>query len=85
MTTTAASELELFQRFIESQLKNQDRIPSPEESLTEFRAYQKELEKCRKELQPSIARSLRGEGQEFDAEDLKRQIGLDTSAKGVSD
>jgi hypothetical protein len=58
MATPIPTELEFFHRFLTEQLKSGGTHLSPEESLEAFRAYQRDLERCREDVCPALQRSL---------------------------
>jgi hypothetical protein len=71
MATQIPTELESFHRFLTEQLKSGGTNLSPEESLEAFRAYQRDLERCREDVRPALQRSLRRESEPLDIEDIK--------------
>ena len=58
---------------------------SPEASLEAFRAYQRDLERCREDIRPALERSLRGESEPLDIEDLKTQVTKRLADEGITD
>ena len=83
MSTVTVSELEAFHQFLGERLKSGRCKCSVEESVHEFRAYQRELERLREEIRPALERSLRGESKPFDPEELKGRITPDLAEHGI--
>ena len=81
-TTT---DLEAYHQFVEKLLEQGKRKMSVEESLSEFREYQKELERLREEIRPAMERSLRGESKSFNPEELKARVTRELEEKGITD
>ncbi len=74
MSTDPCREIEEFYQFLGERLQERSVNLSPEESVEAFRAYQRDLERLRKELEPALDRFERGEpATPFDAEDVKRR------------
>jgi hypothetical protein len=65
-----APEIEQFQDFLRERIQEGAADLTPEKAVQEFRAYQDELERCRREIQPALESSLRGESQPLDIEDV---------------
>jgi len=86
MSTDTCREIETFYHFLGQQIQEGLVDLSPEECVEAFRAYQNDLERLKKELQPALDRADRGEpGLPFDAEDVKRR-GRDRLAReGITD
>ena len=74
MAADNASELVVFHRFLGDQIAIGSVELSPEESVEAFRAYQRDLERLRHDLEPAIGRFERGEPAiPLDIEDVKRR------------
>jgi hypothetical protein len=74
MATEDANELIVFHRFLGEQIQGGSVDLSPEESVAAFRAYQRDLERLRDDLEPAIGRRERGEpASPLDIEDVKRR------------
>lgn len=74
MAADSSSELIVFHRFLGDQIATGSVDLSPEESVEAFRAYQRDLERCRDDLQPAVDRFQRGEpAAPLDIEDVKRR------------
>ena len=74
MATDNANELVVFHRFLGNQIEGGSVDLSPEESVEAFRAYQRDLERLRRDLGPAVDRLERGEsGIPLDIEDVKRR------------
>jgi hypothetical protein len=74
MSTDPCREIETLYQFLGERLQEGSVNLSPEESVEAFRAYQRDLERLRKELQPALDRFDRREpAKPFDAEDVKRR------------
>ena len=86
MATDTIHEIEAFYQFLGQQLEQGAMNLSLEQSVQAFRAYQSDLERLRKHLQPSIDRADRGEPAAlFDADDVKSR-GRDRLAReGITD
>ena len=54
MSTEMPSDFQDFNRFVAEQLVGRNADLSLEESVAAFRAYQRELARCRNELQPAL-------------------------------
>jgi hypothetical protein len=85
MATQLPNELESFHQFLTEQLGRGEPKLSPEESVKAFRAYQRDLERCGEEIQPALERSLRGESQPFDAEELKARVTQGLAERGITE
>jgi hypothetical protein len=73
MATDNANELIVFHRFLGDQIEGGSVDLSPEESVEAFRAYQRDLERLRDDLEPALGRLERGEpASPLDLEDVKR-------------
>ncbi len=82
MSTDTCREIEAFYQFLGQQIQERSVDVSPEECVEAFRAYQRDLERLKKDLQPGLERLDRGEpGLPFDAEDVKRR-GRERLARG---
>jgi len=86
MSTDTGREIESFYQFLGKQIQEGSVDLSAEECVEAFRAYQHDLDRLKKELQPALERFDRGEpGIRFDAEDVKRR-GRDRLAReGITD
>jgi hypothetical protein len=74
MSVDTCREIETFYEFLGHQIQEGFVDRSPEECVEAFRAYQRDLDRLKKELQPALDRFDRGEpGTPFDAEDVKRR------------
>ena len=82
---TELTEVELFHRFVGGQIENGGRNLSLDEILKAFRAYEGDLERCREAIRPALQRSLRGESQPFDVEEMKTRVTNRLAEKGISD
>ena len=85
MATQIPTELEFFHRFLTEQLKSGGTNLSPEKSLEAFRAYQRDLERCREDVCPALQRSLRGESEPLDIEDIKARGRQRIEEKGITE
>ena len=85
MTLQSSSELEVFQAFIQEQLDSGVSGLTPEESVVAFRAYQHQVEQLREEIRPALERSLRGESEPLDIEDIKTRGRERLRQKGITD
>jgi hypothetical protein len=74
MKSTPPTELAMFHRFVTESLENGSSALSPEEILSAFRAHQRDLQRLRKAVQPSLARSLCGESRQIDLGKLKAKV-----------
>ena len=74
MATDSTTEIEAFHRFLGDQIEGGPVDVSPEESVQAFRAYQRDLERVRNDLGPSIDRFDRVEpASPLDIADVKRR------------
>ena len=85
MATHSPTELESFHRFLTGQLQGGDAELSPEESVKAFRAYQDDLQRLRQDIQPALERSLQGESEPLDIEDVKARGRKRLAEKGITD
>ncbi len=86
MSTDPCREIETFYQFLGERLLEGSVNLSPEESVEAFRAYQRDLERLRKELEPALDRFDRGESaNSFDAEDVKRRGRERLAREGITD
>jgi hypothetical protein len=86
MSTDACREIESFYQFLAHQIQEGPVDLTPEECVDAFRAYQRDLERLKNELQPGLDRFDRGEpGITFDAEDVKRRGRERLAHEGITD
>jgi hypothetical protein len=86
MSTDASREIETFYQFLGEQIQEGLADLSPEESVEAFRAYQRDLDRLRKELRPALDRLERGApASPFDAEDVKRRGRERLAREGITD
>jgi hypothetical protein len=78
-------ELESFHRFLTEQLADGRDDLTVEESVAAFRAYQADLERLRKDIQPAVQRHRRGEGRELDYEAIKDEVTARLAERGITD
>jgi hypothetical protein len=79
-------EIETFYQFLGQQIEGSSMDLSPEECVQAFRAYQRDLDRLKKHLQPSIDRSDRGEAAvPFDVDDVKRRGRERLAREGITD
>ncbi|MBW3600205.1 MAG: hypothetical protein KY475_23395 [Planctomycetes bacterium] len=79
------SEIHLFHQFLGERLQNYSPGVTPEEAVEDFRSYQAELERCRREIEPALERSLRGETRPFDVEQFEARVIQRLAEKGIVD
>ena len=80
------TELESFHRFLTAHLEGGGKGLSPEESLSAFRAYQRDLVRLQKEIQPAVERFHRGEGgHELDYDAIRQDVTQRLTEKGMTD
>ena len=84
MATQVPTELESFHRFLSQQLESGQKDLSPEGSVEAFRAYQRDLKRCRKDIRPALEQSLRGESEPLDIEDIKARGHRRMEEKGLT-
>ena len=86
MSADTGREIETFYQFLGHQIQDGSVDLSPEECVEAFRAYQRDLDRLKKELQPGIDRFERGEpGILFNAEDVKRRGRERLAREGITD
>ena len=56
---------------------------SPEDSAAALRTYQREIERLRRELGPSLSRAARGKGREMDFDELNRRMRERLQREGI--
>ena len=75
MTSGAAqTEIQSFYEFLGRRIRNGGKDLSPEETLREFRAYQRELERFIQDTQPAIEQSQRGESRPLDVDAVMARV-----------
>jgi hypothetical protein len=86
MSTDQSRKIETFYRFLGERLQEGSVDLSPEESVEAFRAYQRDLERLRKELEPALERLDRGKSAKpLDVEDVKRRGRERLAREGITD
>jgi hypothetical protein len=79
-------QIETFYRFLGDQIQDDSVDLSPEECVEAFRAYQRDLDRIKEDLQPGLERIDRGEpGIPFDADDVKRRGRERLARDGITD
>jgi hypothetical protein len=82
----AVSELAAFHQFLGERLLEQGFTElTPDESVQEFRAYQRQREQLLAELGPALEQYRRGEGRELDIEQLIEQERQRLAEEGITD
>lgn len=84
MPTDTQHDLREFHTWLGGQLNNGGGRLTIEESITEFRAYQEELERCRAEIRIGLEESLRGESEAFDVDDIMRGVDEELQRRNIS-
>ncbi len=84
MASDLSSDLDEFKAFVSERLILTDEL-TLEESLEQFRKYQRELVSAREKLRQAEDQSARGESGPLDAEALKSEVRGRLAAEGVSD
>jgi hypothetical protein len=80
------TDLASFHLFVGERLLQQGFAElTPEQSVEEFRAYQRDLERLRDELAPALEQVHRGEATEIDMEKLITEGRERLAQKGVTD
>jgi hypothetical protein len=79
------SEIQLFHQFLGERLPYFSPGVTPEEAVDEFRSYQAELERCRREIEPALQRSLRGESRPLDMKQIETRVIQRLAEKGIVD
>jgi hypothetical protein len=86
MSTDSSREIESFYHFLGERIQEGSIDLSPEESVEAFRAYQRDLDSLRKELQPALDRFERGEtASPLNSEDVKRRGRERLAREGITD
>ena len=85
MSTETQTDIEIFYEFLGRQLADGRKKLTPEESVQLFRAWQRDVERLRAELQPALEQSARGESEPLDAEALKKKIRDRLAEQGITD
>ena len=85
MAAQSPGELESFHRFLTEQLADGRDHLTVEESVAAFRAYQADLERLRKDIQPAVQEYYRGGGRELDYEALKKEVTARLAERGITD
>jgi hypothetical protein len=79
------SEIHNFHQFLGERLDEYSPGVTPEEAVEDFRSYQAELERCRREIEPALQRSQRGETRPFDVEQFEAGVIQRLAEKGIVD
>lgn len=74
MTSEHSHEYEMFNAFITERFGGDIEGTSLEEALVTFRAYQRQLAKLRKHLQPSITEADQGKTQPLDLDAVMARV-----------
>jgi hypothetical protein len=77
------SEIQLFHQFLGERLEQFSHGVTPEEAVEEFRSYQAELERFRREVEPALQRSQRGESRPLDMKQIEARVIQRLAAKGI--
>ncbi|MGH7202214.1 MAG: hypothetical protein ACREJB_16535 [Planctomycetaceae bacterium] len=85
MTTELRTELQAFHRFLDQKLKDGKTELSPEESVAAFRAYQRDLERLRRDIQPALDQIARGEARPIDFDEFIRKGRERLAEEGITD
>ncbi len=70
MSSEAATELQHFREFLGQQLQGESTPVTVEESVHAFRAYQRDLERFKRDCEPALAEIALGQSQPLDAEEI---------------
>jgi hypothetical protein len=81
----ATTEIQIFHQFLGERLSQFGADFTPEDAVQEFRAYQEELERCRREVELAVEQSRRGESRPLDMGALKAEVRRRLAEKGISD
>ena len=82
--TDLPQDFEVFTRYVREQLNGNGKL-SLEESVHEFREYQRELAEVREKLREAEESSARGESGPFDREGTKRAVRERLAEHGITD
>lgn len=85
MSTDLTSDWNAFRQFVSSQLDGSLQGKSLEESLEEFRAYQKDVEALRAKINRSLEQSEKGESSELNEEEFWKRVGLRLDGLGITE
>lgn len=83
MSTDLSSDWTAFNQFVSEQLGGNLQGKSLEESVEEFRAYQKDLAAIREKLRISAEQSARGESSELDMDEFFKEIDAELDQRGI--
>jgi hypothetical protein len=83
METPQFTEHVAFNTFVAEHLGDDLGGRSLEDAVSEFRAYQREVEELRAKLAVAVEQSDRGESEELDDEHFWAQIDAQLDAKGI--
>ncbi|MCE9555060.1 MAG: hypothetical protein K8T91_17045 [Planctomycetes bacterium] len=78
-------EVHAFYAYLGQRLQQGDQPLSPEESLRDFREYQRQLEDLRSKLAEAERSSQRGQSQPLDMDALKARVRHRLSSEGIVD
>lgn len=85
MASDLQSELEAFRQFLGERLEGGNSATSLEQALEEFRAYQRDLERFKRDTQESLQQSARGQSGPLDIEDVVARGKKRLADKGITD
>ena len=85
MSTQPQTELEAFHSFVAQQLQSRRGDMSVEDSVKAFRAYQRDLERLKADIQPALNEIDRGEASELDYDALNERVAKRLADKGITD
>ena len=85
MVTNTPNEFHDFNQFVVERLSVTGADLSLEESVAAFRAYQAEIDRCRKAIQPAIDELDAGGGSELDIQSIIARGKAMLASEGITD
>jgi len=83
MSTETATELRHFHEFLGQQLQGEGTPMTVEESVQAFRAYQRDLERFKRDSEPALAESALGQSQPLDVGEIIARGRRRAAAQGI--
>ena len=79
------NEIQAFYHFLGEKLVTSDQSLTPEESVEAFRAHQRDAERLKKHLEPSLEQARRGDSKPLDGDALIDRVNKRLANEGITD
>lgn len=83
MSTDFPIEVDAFKAFLDQRFVTPDREATLEEALAAFRGYQRDRDRLKEKLRPSIEQADRGEGSPLDLDDVLDRVRRRLDEQGI--